>query len=229
MAKAMDKNIDIAVARITPRLTDFTIAGLEANYRLNLTSGLSSNSTTDLPRLTTQGISAATTSSREAWSAGIAQNLWKGGGNYGVAWTNSRFPGQSSVNIRNPQFQSGITANSPQPLLRGFKIDSTRASLQTNRISQQNDEISLTATAASTAANVRLAYWDLVYAIQEWRRRRTLWISPVVSFRTTSPEWKSAPWHPSTSCRRRPRRPRGEIPSCSRRRPFAPRNWSSNG
>src|ERR1044072_1194340 len=41
VAKAMDKNIDIAVARITPRLTDFTIAGLEANYRVNLTSGLS--------------------------------------------------------------------------------------------------------------------------------------------------------------------------------------------
>jgi outer membrane protein len=164
--KAMDKNIDIAVARITPRLTDFTIAGLAANYRVNLTSGLSSNSTTDLPRVTTQGISAPTTSSREAWSAGIAQNLWKGGGNYSVAWTNSRFAGQSSVNIRNPQFQSGITANLTQPLLRGFQIDSTRASLQTNRISQQNDEITLTATAANTAANVRNGYWDLVYAIQ---------------------------------------------------------------
>jgi len=29
--RAMDKNIDIAVARITPRLTDFSIDGLEAN------------------------------------------------------------------------------------------------------------------------------------------------------------------------------------------------------
>ncbi len=163
--KAMDKNIDIAVARITPRLTDFTIAGLEANYRVNLTSGLSSNSTTDLPRVTTQGISEPTTSSREAWSAGIAQNLWKGGGNYSVNWTNSRFAGQSSVNIRNPQFQSGISANLTQPLLRGFRIDATRAALQTNRLSQSNDEITLTATSATTAANVRNAYWDLVYAI----------------------------------------------------------------
>jgi outer membrane protein len=163
--KAMDKNIDIAVARITPRLTDFSIAGLEANYRVNLTSALNNNSTTDLPRLTTQGISAPTTSVREAWSAGIAQNLWKGGGNYSVAWTNSRFNGQSSVNIRNPQFQSGITANLTQPLLRGFKIDATRASLQTSRLSQSNDEITLTATSATTAANVRNAYWDLVYAL----------------------------------------------------------------
>ena len=82
-----------------------------------------------------------------------------------MAWTNSRFAGQSSVNIRNPQFQSGITANITQPLLRGFKIDSTCASLQTNRIRNRTTR-SLTATAAVTAANVRLAYWDLVYAIQ---------------------------------------------------------------
>jgi outer membrane protein TolC len=53
-----------------------------------------------------------------------------------------------------------------QPLLRGFQIDSTRASLQTNRISQQNDEISLQTTIQTTIANTRNAYWDLVYAIQ---------------------------------------------------------------
>jgi outer membrane protein len=164
--RGMDKNIDIAVARITPRLTDFTIAGLEASYRVNLTSTVSNNKTTDLPRVTTQGISTPTSSVREAWSAGIAQNLWRGGGNYNVSWTNSRFNSPSSVNIRNPQFQSGISANLTQPLLRGLKIDATRAALQTNRLSQQNDEISLTSTTAATAANVRNAYWDLVYAIQ---------------------------------------------------------------
>ena len=42
----------------------------------------------------------------------------------------------------------------------------TRASLQTTRLSQKNDEITLTATTATTQANVRNAYWDLVYAIQ---------------------------------------------------------------
>jgi outer membrane protein len=166
VARALEKNIDIAVARITPRLVDFTLAGLEATYRLNLTSAFANNRTTDLPRVTTQGISAPTTSARESWSGGIAQNLWKGGGNYAVNWTNSRFEGQSAVNLRNPQFQSGLNASLTQPLWRGFKIDATRAALRTNRIVQQNDEISLTATAASTQANTRNAYWDLVYAIQ---------------------------------------------------------------
>jgi outer membrane protein len=164
--RATDKNIDIGVARITPRLTDFSIAALEANYRINLTSAASNQKQTQLPRVTTQGISQPTSSMNEAWSAGIAQNLFRGGGSYTVNWTNSRLNSQSLVNLRNPQFQSGLTASLTQPLLRGFKIDVTRAALKTNRISQQNDEISLQATVVSTQANVRNAYWDLVFAIQ---------------------------------------------------------------
>lgn len=164
--RGTERNIDIAVARITPRLTDFTILGLEANYRVNLTSALSNTNTTELPRQTIQGIQAPTTSTRENWSAGIAQNLWKGGGNYAVSWTNSRLDNPSGVNIRNPQYSSGITASLTQPLLRGFRIDATRTALQTNRISQQNDQIQLNATTVSTQANVRNAYWDLVFAVQ---------------------------------------------------------------
>jgi outer membrane protein TolC len=164
--RATERNIEIAVARITPRLTDFTILGLEANYRVNLTSAASNTRNTELPRQTIQGISEPTTSMRENWSAGIAQNLWWGGGNYSVGWTNSRFDNPSGVNLRNPQWTSGITANITQPLLRGFKIDATRAALQTNRISQRNDEIQLNSTTISTQGNVRNAYWDLVFAVQ---------------------------------------------------------------
>jgi outer membrane protein len=166
VARGTEKNIDIAVARITPRLTDFTLAGLEASYRLNLTSATSNNHNTRLPSQITQGITAPTTSTTTSWSSGIAQNLWKGGGNYAVNWTNSRLNSPSTVNTRNPQLNSGLQANLTQPLWRGFKIDATRAALKTNRLSQQNDEITLSATTVTTQASVRNAYWDLVYAIQ---------------------------------------------------------------
>src|SRR5205823_953277 len=152
VARALDKNIDISVARITPRLADFTIAGLEASYRLNLTSSTSTNRATTLPRLTTQGISVATTSTQQNWSSGLAQNLWKGGGSYTLNWTNSRLNSPASTNLRNPQLSSGLTGNFIQPLWRGYKIDSTRAALQTNRLSQQNDEITLNSTIATTQA-----------------------------------------------------------------------------
>ena len=167
VARARDKNIDIGVARITPRLTDFTIAGLEANYRLNLTSQANNARVSTLPSQTTQGFTTTTTSMTQNWSGGIAQNLYRGGGNYTVNWTNSRRNSPSSTNFRNPQFNSGVTFNLTQPLLRGFKIDTTRAALKTNRISQQNDEISLQSHRRLPPWRIReTRYWDLVFAIQ---------------------------------------------------------------
>jgi outer membrane protein TolC len=166
VSRAREKNIDIGVARITPRLDDFSIAGLEANYLVNATSSANAQRTSSFPTQVTQGISSITATQTTGWNAGIAQNVWWGGGSYTLNWTNSRTNSPALTNIRNPTFRSGLTGSYIQPLLRGFGIDSTRAALQTNRISQQNDEISLQSTIASTDANTRNAYWDLVYAIQ---------------------------------------------------------------
>ena len=168
VARARDKNIDIAVARITPRLTDFSIAGLEANYRLNLTTATNASKVATPATNATQGVAVGTNRNTNtvAWNAGIAQNLYRGGGNYTLAFNNNRREQSSANAFRNPTFNSSFTLNATQPLLRGFKIDATRAALRTNRISQQNDEIALQATTVTTAANTRNAYWDLVFAIQ---------------------------------------------------------------
>jgi outer membrane protein TolC len=166
VARAREKNIDIAVARVTPRLDDFSIAALQANYLVNATSSASTAKTSTFPTTTTQGITSITSTQTQQWNAGIAQNMWWGGGSYTLNWTNTRRNSPANITIRNPTFNSGITGSYIQPLIRGFKIDSTRAALQTNRVSQQNDEISLQATVATTDANTRNAYWDLVYAIQ---------------------------------------------------------------
>jgi outer membrane protein len=53
-----------------------------------------------------------------------------------------------------------------QPILRGFRIDGVRSQLIVTKLNQEMSEINLRATVTSTLANVRNAYWDLVYAIQ---------------------------------------------------------------
>jgi outer membrane protein TolC len=50
--------------------------------------------------------------------------------------------------------------------MRNFKIDQNRATIQSNKISQDMAELNLKATTASTVAQVRSAYWELVYARQ---------------------------------------------------------------
>jgi outer membrane protein len=168
VARAREKNIDLGVARITPRLTDFSIAGLEANYRINLTTRLDLSDVAQPATNATQGVAAGTNqvTNTRLWNAGFTQNLYRGGGNYSVAFNNNRREQSSANAFRNPTFNSSFSLNVTQPLLRGFKIDSTRASLRTSRITQQNDEIGVQATMATTIANTRNAYWDLVFAIQ---------------------------------------------------------------
>ena len=168
VARAREKNIDISVARITPRLTDFSIAALEANYRMNLTSSTSAAQVATPATNATQGVAVGTNQNTNtiAWNGGIAQNLYRGGGNYQLTWNNNRREQSSANAFRNPTFNSNFGLNVTQPLWRGLRIDATRASLRTNRISQQNDEIAVQATTATTVANTRNAYWDLVFAIQ---------------------------------------------------------------
>jgi outer membrane protein len=167
VARAREKNIDIGVARITPRLTDFTIAGLEANYRPNLTSSAGNRNQNQAVTNQAQGGNAATQLNRTvSWSSGFAQNMKWHGGSWNANWTNTRLNTSNPLATRNPTYNSGLTASLAQPLLRGWRIDGTRASLLTNRITQQNDEIALQSTTSTTMANTRNAYWDLVFAIQ---------------------------------------------------------------
>src|SRR3982750_4114592 len=142
--RATDRNIDIGVARITPRLTDFSIAALEANYRPNLTSTVANRSNTTPVTNQTQGATGNSLhTGTVSWQSGFAQNMKWHGGSWNVGWTNSRIDSTNLFAVRNPTYNSGITASLTQPLLRGWRLDATRAALQTNRISQQNDEISL--------------------------------------------------------------------------------------
>jgi len=166
VARAREKNIDIAVAQITPRLTDFSVAVLDANYRVNLTANTNQQRTTRLPQNTTQGIIAATPTNTTGWSSGFARAMRKGGGNWTLTFQNSRQDSPASNNIRNPAYNSTLSGTYLQPLMRGFRIDNTRASLQTTRITQTNDEITVQSTVSTTTANTRNAYWDLVFAIQ---------------------------------------------------------------
>jgi outer membrane protein TolC len=163
--RALDNNLTLASQRITPETWDLQIAATLANYRPNLTSTFSNQSAV---QLNTNIFSGGTrvTQQTQNWSGGVAQNVWWGGGAYAVNWTNSRNASDANNTTVNPNYSSGLQAQFTQPLLRNFKIDNNRAQVQTNRISQDISELDLKAATASTVAQVRQAYWELVYARQ---------------------------------------------------------------
>jgi outer membrane protein TolC len=99
-------------------------------------------------------------------NSGIAQNVKWGGGSFAVTFNNNRQKQTDLFATRNPVLNANVNAIYIQPLLRGFRIDGTRSQLQVTHLTQEMSEIALRGTIVRTLANVRNAYWDLVYAIE---------------------------------------------------------------
>ncbi|MGH9313379.1 MAG: TolC family protein [Vicinamibacterales bacterium] len=168
VARALDRNLDIAVERLNPTTFDFSIAALEAVYKPALTSTIGQRSSVTLPTSQLTGSNRLDTDTT-TFDAGLNQNLKWGGSSLSVGFRNAKVDSSNLFATRNPSYQSNITAAFVQPILRGFKTDFTRTQLRVTAINQEISEIQLDTTINNTLANVRNAYWDLLYAQQAVR------------------------------------------------------------
>jgi outer membrane protein TolC len=164
-ARALERNLDIAVERLNPQTFDFSIAALDANYRPTFTSNVGMRSQSQFPRSQTAGADMLVTETLTG-NTGIAQNVKWGGGSFAFTFNNNRQRQSDLFATRNPVLNTNMNAVYLQPLLRGFRIDGTRAQLRITQLNQDMSEIALRGTIVRTLANVRNAYWDLVYSIE---------------------------------------------------------------
>ena len=160
---ALEKNLDIQVAKLEPQSVDFLVASFRNQFQPVLASTVGQRDLFQLPTRTINGgnrVSQATTT----YNASIAQEVPLFGGSYTLAWSNQRVASSDALATRNPLYTTGVTATYVQPILRGFKTDNLRQQLAINIINREISEESARATVAQTLANVRNAYWDLVFA-----------------------------------------------------------------
>jgi hypothetical protein len=222
VAMALEKNLDIAVERLNPTAVDWSIKALEANFNPTATSTVGFNSTYQLP--TSQLVGGARVKNDQfTWNFGVQQTLPWSGTSYSVGFNNRRNDNNNAFVTFNPQYNSSLTAQVVQPLLRGRVTDNTRTQLIVTRINRELSEVQLRATVIDTLAAVamRTGIWCLP---SRW------WKPPVARSRwprawspTTRIVSKWARWRPSTSFRpRRKLRPAGRPWRNSRHR-HAPR------
>ena len=165
IARALEKNIDIAVVRLNPRLRDWDLVAQRASFLPTLTGTLGPSGSTRLPTRAIDGGDLITTDTL-TYNAGFTQALPKWGGDVTVNFTNSRVASSDELARRNPTFNSQLQFRLVQPVLRDFKIDSVRSQIQILQINRDVTELQVKGTIENTLANVRNAYWELVYAIR---------------------------------------------------------------
>jgi outer membrane protein TolC len=163
--RALERNLDIAVERLNPQTFDLSLAALEANYRPTFTTSFGYRNANQFTTSQTAGADILNTATLTG-NTGISQNFRWGGGNAAIAFNNNRVANSNRFATRNPTLNANFTASVVQPLLRGFRTDSSRATLKVTRLNQQISETQLKATLTNTLSTVRNAYWDLVYAVQ---------------------------------------------------------------
>ena len=165
IARALERNLDIAVERLNPQVVDLTLAQALAAYRPTFNTALSTNQSTN-PSSTQLDGGEAVVSDRTVINSGLTQAIAWGGGSYTIDFNNNRQASTNAFSSFNPSYRSTFQASYTQPFLRGFKIDSTRQQIQVTRINRDIADIDLRQTLTNTVSSVQNAYWDLVYATQ---------------------------------------------------------------
>jgi len=165
---ALERNLDIAVQRVNPEISDLAVASVSATYLPNLTSVVAAQSQANPSTNTIAGGAAASVidNGTTLFNGGLAQNLKWGGGGYNITLNNTRSTTTSLINLFNPSYTPLWSAQYTQPLLRGFRTDSTRQQLQVAKLNRDISDVQLRATMVNTLSNVRNAYWDYVFAVQ---------------------------------------------------------------
>src|SRR5688572_22652663 len=154
---ALEKNLDIQVAKLEPQSVDFLVAGFKNTYLPVLSSTVGQRENYQLPTRTLTG-GTRVNQGTLTYNAAIAQTLSRFGSNYTVQWSNTKVNSSDLLANYNPLFTTGLLASFTQPLMRGFKLDNTRQQLEINLINREISEDSARATVTQTVAKIGRAH-----------------------------------------------------------------------
>jgi outer membrane protein TolC len=168
---AVEQNLGIRIERLNPQIQDVAISQTRSSWAPSLTSSLTRTSIDSAPTNVFAGGLDKITDSRMETAVGVRQVL-PTGADYTFNWNNSRFSSSNFFNTFNPQLSSNINFDINQPLLRNFRIDNVRQQLAVNQKLRENSDVTLQATITQTVRNVKNAYWDLAFAINNLAAQR---------------------------------------------------------
>lgn len=100
------------------------------------------------------------------WQAG-ASKVFTTGTSINLSWNNSSLNTDADGMLLNPSYDSGLTLGLQQPLLKGFGREVQTSLLRSSQKQLEAASYQVTSEAANLAADVKIAYWNLVFTLQD--------------------------------------------------------------
>lgn len=159
----LENNPNLAVSRYDPAISETQVAAARGAFMPTLDTALLHNSQQQPPTNLFAGQQGIQTN---LWSTSVAMNqlLPWGGASYSVGWESSRTTTDSLITSFDPSLASRLQLSVSQPLLRSFKIDPERATLEVSRRNVEIADTLLREARVNTSANAERAYWAFVAA-----------------------------------------------------------------
>ena len=161
---ALEQNLGIRIQRYDPQIQDLGVAQSKGSWSPNLSSTISRRSQTAASTSSIAGSATSINDQRVNAGVRVLQTLpW--GGSYDAQFNNLRATTTNFFTTYSPQLSSNVSLQYSQPLLRNRSIDTIRQQVATSQNVRNLSDINLDAVVVVTMRNVRNAYWDLSYAI----------------------------------------------------------------
>lgn len=161
--RTLENNTDIAVERYNPEDSAEQIKEVVGNYDFFLTGFVGKESRTDPPRNAFAGGDKVDT---DTWTYDVgATKLFGTGATLALDFNNTRSTTNNVFSTFNPSFGSSFDARLTQPLLKNFKIDSTRQALRVAKKNKEISDVQFKQTVINTVATIKQLYYDLIFAM----------------------------------------------------------------
>jgi outer membrane protein TolC len=161
---AVENNIALKAQRLNRDIAAEGVAGAQAAFKPTIGGSTGWRNAQFLPSSFTDLSSGTISQTNVNGSASVVQTLPWYGGNYSASWSSGRVTTTSLNPTFNPSLTSGVTLTFNQPLLRGFGIDSQRATLDNSHTQQQIVNLDVELQTISLQNTVRFAYVGLIAA-----------------------------------------------------------------
>lgn len=110
-------------------------------------------------------IASAEEERNATWNASVSKRFTPGT-EVDLSWKNGNLDTDSDIYLFDPVYNTGVTLGISQPLLRGLGTEAQMADINTARSQLEASSFLVSSEAADLAAQVKNAYWELVYAHQ---------------------------------------------------------------
>ena len=168
---ALEQNLGIKIERLNPLIDDVAIARARSFWTPNVNSTFTNNSQNSPATSVFSGGQTKVSDGRVSTQLGLNQVL-PTGANYSVAWNSARATSTNFFNNFDPLLSSNVALNVTQPLLKNFKIDDVRQQLGLSRKDREASDVQLESTIILTTRNVKNAYWDLAFQIDNLKAQQ---------------------------------------------------------